>query len=86
MLPGLQRVMPDGVRVTDIQFRQATFIETSIANVKRVLVEALACRCARAVRVPAQLANDRHFPHRHSAIRSDDRHCLPASWGSPSTP
>ncbi|MEQ1714603.1 MAG: efflux RND transporter permease subunit, partial [Hyphomicrobium sp.] len=41
MLPELQRVMPDGVRVTDIQFRQATFIETSIANVKRVLVEAL---------------------------------------------
>jgi heavy-metal exporter, HME family len=41
MLPDLQRVMPEGVRVTDIQFRQATFIETSIANVKRVLVEAL---------------------------------------------
>ncbi len=41
MLPGLQRVMPEGVRVTDIQFRQATFIETSIANVKRVLIEAL---------------------------------------------
>ncbi len=41
MLPGLQRVMPDGVRVTDIQFRQATFIETSIDNVKRVLIEAL---------------------------------------------
>ncbi|MGQ0456277.1 MAG: efflux RND transporter permease subunit [Hyphomicrobium sp.] len=41
MLPELQRVMPDGVRVTDIQFRQATFIETSIANVQRVLVEAL---------------------------------------------
>jgi HME family heavy-metal exporter len=41
MLPELQRVMPDGVRVTDIQFRQATFIETSIENVLRVLVEAL---------------------------------------------
>lgn len=41
MLPDLQRVMPAGVRVTDVQFRQATFIETSIANVKRVLVEAL---------------------------------------------
>lgn len=40
-LPNLQRVMPDGVKVTDIQFRQATFIETSIDNVKRVLVEAL---------------------------------------------
>jgi len=41
MLPGLQRVMPDDVRVTDIQFRQATFIETSIQNVMRVLMEAL---------------------------------------------
>jgi len=41
ILPELQRVMPEGVRVTDIQFRQATFIETSIENVLRVLVEAL---------------------------------------------
>jgi len=41
MLPELQRVMPEGVRVTDVQFRQATFIETSISNVTRVLVEAL---------------------------------------------
>jgi len=43
MLPKLQRVMPDGVRVTDVQFRQATFIDTSIDNVMRVLVEALVC-------------------------------------------
>lgn len=41
MLPELQRVMPEGVKVTDVQFRQATFIERSIANVERVLVEAL---------------------------------------------
>jgi heavy-metal exporter, HME family len=41
MLPELQRVMPEGVRVTDVQFRQATFIESSIDNVMRVLVEAL---------------------------------------------
>ena len=41
MLPELQREMPDGVRVTDVQFRQATFIETSIQNVLRVLIEAL---------------------------------------------
>ena len=41
MLPELQRVMPDGVRVTDVQFRQASFIETSIDNVLSVLVEAL---------------------------------------------
>ncbi len=41
MLPELQRVMPEGVKVTDVQFRQATFIESSIGNVKRVLIEAL---------------------------------------------
>ncbi|MBK9077987.1 MAG: efflux RND transporter permease subunit [Hyphomicrobium sp.] len=41
MLPELQRVMPGSIHVTDIQFRQATFIETSIANVKRVMIEAL---------------------------------------------
>ena len=43
MLPELQRIMPEGVRTTDIQFRQAGFIETSIANLLRVLVEALIC-------------------------------------------
>jgi len=43
MLPALQRIMPEGVRTTDIQFRQAGFIETSIANLLRVLVEALVC-------------------------------------------
>jgi HME family heavy-metal exporter len=43
MLPKMQRVMSEGVRVTDVQFRQATFIETSIDNVLRVLVEALVC-------------------------------------------
>jgi CzcA family heavy metal efflux pump len=41
LLPELQRTMPAGVKVTDVQFRQATFIEASIANVKRVLIEAL---------------------------------------------
>ena len=41
MLPRLQEVMPEGVSVQDVQFRQATFIETSIANVKKVLLEAL---------------------------------------------
>jgi HME family heavy-metal exporter len=41
MLPELQRAMPDGVRVTDVQFRQATFIETSVENVLWVLLEAL---------------------------------------------
>jgi HME family heavy-metal exporter len=43
MLPELQRVMPEGVRAGDIQFRQATFIETSVDNLLRVLIEALVC-------------------------------------------
>ncbi len=39
-LQDAQAALPAGVSVTNIQFRQATFIETSIANVKRVLLEA----------------------------------------------
>ena len=39
-LQGLQRNMRAGVNVTNVQFRQATFIETSIGNVERVLIEA----------------------------------------------
>lgn len=39
-LQDLQRTMPAGITATHVQFRQATFIETSIHNVERVLVEA----------------------------------------------
>lgn len=39
-LQDLQRTMRDGITVTNVQFRQATFIETSIGNVERVLIEA----------------------------------------------
>ncbi|MEO7158537.1 MAG: efflux RND transporter permease subunit, partial [Vicinamibacterales bacterium] len=39
-LAGLQKTLPEGVTATNIQFRQATFIETSIANVEKVLLEA----------------------------------------------
>ena len=42
LLADVQRTMPTGVRINQVQFRQATFIETSIANLKRVLVEAAA--------------------------------------------
>jgi HME family heavy-metal exporter len=41
-LRDIQRTMPKGIAVTNIQFRQATFIETSLANLKRVLIEAAA--------------------------------------------
>jgi HME family heavy-metal exporter len=41
MLPELQKSIPQGVRVTDVQFRQATFIDASIENVKQVLIGAL---------------------------------------------
>lgn len=41
MLPELERTLPEGVSLNNILFRQATFIETSIANVRQVLVEAL---------------------------------------------
>ena len=36
----IQKTLPPGVSANNIQFRQATFIETSIGNVQRVLVEA----------------------------------------------
>ena len=36
----IQKTLPPGVSATNMQFRQATFIETSIDNVKRVLLEA----------------------------------------------
>ena len=39
-LAELQKTLPAGVSATNIQFRQATFIETSIQNVERVLLEA----------------------------------------------
>lgn len=39
-LEKIQKSMPAGITADRVQFRQATFIETSIANVKRVLVEA----------------------------------------------
>jgi HME family heavy-metal exporter len=39
-LDTLQKSLPEGVIANKVQFRQATFIETSIANVERVLVEA----------------------------------------------
>jgi len=39
-LDGIQKGLPPGVTADKVQFRQATFIETSIANVERVLMEA----------------------------------------------
>lgn len=41
-LAEIQKTLPPGVSATNVQFRQATFIETSIDNVKQVLVEAAA--------------------------------------------
>src|SRR5436190_15482669 len=39
-LQDIQRTLPAGISATNVQFRQATFIETSIYNVERVLFEA----------------------------------------------
>ncbi len=41
-LDGIQRTLPKGVTANKVQFRQATFIETSIASLKSVLIEAAA--------------------------------------------
>ncbi|KFG68845.1 efflux RND transporter permease subunit [Microvirga sp. BSC39] len=39
-LAEIQKTLPQGVSATNLQFRQATFIETSVDNVKQVLLEA----------------------------------------------
>ena len=39
-LAQIQKTLPKGVTATNVQFRQATFIENSVASVKRVLLEA----------------------------------------------
>lgn len=41
-LANIQKTMPAGVKVDNVQFRQANFIEQSIGNVKRALLEATA--------------------------------------------
>ncbi len=41
-LANIQKTMPAGVKVDNIQFRQANFIEQSISNVQRALLEASA--------------------------------------------
>jgi HME family heavy-metal exporter len=41
-LASIQKSLPAGAKADNIQFRQATFIETSIGNVRRVLLEAAA--------------------------------------------
>lgn len=40
VLADAQKTLPQGVRIDQVQFRQASFIETSITNLKRVLIEA----------------------------------------------
>ncbi len=39
-LQDIQKTLPEGITATNIQFRQASFIENSIANVEKVLLEA----------------------------------------------
>src|SRR4028118_243884 len=41
-LAEIQKTLPQGISATNLQFRQATFIETSVDNVKQVLLEAAA--------------------------------------------
>ena len=41
-LAEMTSALPDGVKADNILFRQATFIETSISNVQKVLLEAIA--------------------------------------------
>ena len=51
-LADLKRVLPKNITTVDVLFRQASFIQVSIDNVQRVLVEALvvvaavSCSCS----------------------------------------
>ena len=52
-----RRCLP-GITATNVQFRQATFIETSIDNVERVLVEAAVVVAVVLFAVPDERARD----------------------------
>ena len=67
-LQDTQAALPAGVTVTNVQFRQATFIETSIANVKRVLLEAAIVVALVLFDFPRQHACDTHFAGRDSYV------------------
>ncbi len=76
-LAEITATLPDGIKADNILFRQANFIETSIGNVQKVLLEARGRRGHRAVRLPAQCAHHRHLAHGHSGVDSGDRDRVP---------
>ena len=77
--------LPHGIKADQILFRQANFIETSIRNVERVLLEAVVGRRRRPVRVPAELAHDGHLADRHPGLDPDRRRSSSTCSGCPST-
>ena len=73
----IQKTLPAGISATNIQFRQASFIEASIGSLKRALVEAVDRRGAGSDRLSDECAGDPHFAHRDSAVASDDADRFP---------
>ena len=60
--------LPNGIKADQVLFRQANFIETSIRNVERVLLEAVAVVAVGPVRVPDELAHDGHLVDRDPGL------------------
>ena len=71
------RACRDGIKADQVLFRQANFIETSIRNVQRVLIEAARRRRGHPVRLPAELAHDGDLADRDPGLDPDHRDRLP---------
>ena len=67
-LDSIQRTLPQGITANKIQFRQATFIETSIANVQARAGRGGAGRRRHPLSVPHERARHRHLARRHSHL------------------
>ncbi len=95
-LDSIQKTLPQGVTANKVQFRQATFIETSIANVEARAGGGGARGRRRAVPVPDERARDADLAHGHSDLDPhhgagvqglrpvDQHHDARADWRSPS--
>jgi HME family heavy-metal exporter len=70
-LQDIQRTLPSGVTATNVQFRQATFIETS--SKRRARSAEAAGRGVDPVRLSDERAGDSGVHHRHSHIDPGDR-------------
>ena len=77
-LSDLKRVLPKSITTVDVLFRQASFIEVSINNVLRVLVEALIVVAVVLFLFLMNWRTTAHFADGHPDLRADDGDRVPA--------